>query len=124
MQTHLKDIQRTLRKTMTAPELVLWERLRYSKARIKFRRQYTFGNYILDFYSPAIKLAIEIDGESHFIDSKAQNQDLIRDNFLKKNNLTILRFTNSEIMRNLEGCLEKIGKTVDSCKSPTLPPPL
>lgn len=119
MQTHLKNLQRDLRQKMTSPELILWQKLRYNQLGIKFRRQYTFGNYIIDFYAPVLNLAIEIDGDSHFIDSLSITQDKTRDKFLEKHGITILRLLNTDVVHNLRGCLEKIQEVIEILKSPT-----
>jgi very-short-patch-repair endonuclease len=61
-----KDFRRELRRNMTEPEKQLWFALRNRQFyMIKFRRQYSVGVYILDFYAPEIRLGIEIDGDSH-----------------------------------------------------------
>src|SRR3989344_7155579 len=106
----MKDRRKVLRSDMTKPEQVLWYWLRtkYLKG-YKFRRQYSVGYYILDFYCPKLRLGIEVDGDSHF-DSKAMEYDQQRDDFLKGHNIEIIRFTNKEVMENIEGVLEKIMK--------------
>ena len=57
---------RYLRKEETETEKILWEEIRNSRLGIKFRRQHPIDMYILDFYAPEIKLAIELDGSIHF----------------------------------------------------------
>ena len=69
MQTHLKRYQRENRNNMPQPELRLWYYIRKEQLGVKFRRQYVIDNRILDFYSPQIKLGIELDGDSHFVDT-------------------------------------------------------
>tara|TARA_R110001606_G_scaffold371934_1_gene528883 strand:+ start:1346 stop:1549 length:204 start_codon:yes stop_codon:yes gene_type:complete len=59
-QTILKA--RELRKTMSKPEIMLWQQLRKKPLGIKFRRQHPIGSYILDCYCPSAKLGIEVDG--------------------------------------------------------------
>jgi len=85
---------------------------------IKFRRQFSIENFILDFYSPEIKLGIEIDGDSHFTDDKSLFKDKSRDNILlRRYGIKILRFTNLEIRQSLEGCLEIIMKEIKNTPS-------
>lgn len=103
-----KDFRRKLRSEMTQPEKLLWSKLRASQLDgFKFRRQQGIGDYIADFYCPRVKLVIEIDGESHYVDQGAE-KDRVRDKFMTENAITIIRFTNNEINENLEGVLESI----------------
>ena len=93
---------RDLRKNLTAPEQKLWHYLRYEQMNYKFRRQAIIGQYIIDFYCPKAKLAIEIDGDSHW-EGNQQELDIIRLEKLTAMNISLLRFTNIEVMRNFEG---------------------
>ncbi|WP_156467289.1 endonuclease domain-containing protein [Phenylobacterium sp. CCH12-B4] len=73
---------RALRKAMTGPEVILWTRLRgRGEDRPIFRRQHPFGSIILDFYCSALRLAIEVDGATHW-DEAAQLKDAARDRWL------------------------------------------
>jgi very-short-patch-repair endonuclease len=72
---------RRLRRNMTAPEALLRQMLRRSPAGIKFRRQYAIGPYIADFYCPAAKLVIEVDGQIHDFEQQAEH-DAARDNII------------------------------------------
>ncbi|MBW3618255.1 MAG: DUF559 domain-containing protein [Proteobacteria bacterium] len=56
---------RRMRKAMSLPEVLLWRGLRGRGGEFVFRRQHPFGAYILDFYCPAVRLAVEVDGASH-----------------------------------------------------------
>ena len=60
-----KSIRQNLRKSMPKGEIILWNRLKNSKLGYKFRRQFGINKYIVDFYCPKLKLAIEIDGKTH-----------------------------------------------------------
>lgn len=99
----LKTKRSYLRQNMPAPEIILWQKLRFKQLGIKFRRQHSIGYYILDFYAPSIKLGIEIDGESHFADEIARQKDKQRDLILFEKGIKVLRFLNPEIMNNLDG---------------------
>jgi len=104
----LKDLRRTLRKNQTPAEKLIWSKLRNKyMSGFKFFRQYSVGRYILDFYCPQAKLAIEIDGGHH---GKSENQqlDIDRTNYLKNSNIKVIRFWNSEVLGNLDGVLKKI----------------
>lgn len=105
----LKNIRQYLRKNMPVYEKLLWQKIRNKQLGIKFRRQFSIENFIIDFYSPEFKLAIEIDGDSHFMDNNVMVKDKLRDKVLyEKYKIKVLRFTNSEIKESLEDCLYKI----------------
>jgi very-short-patch-repair endonuclease len=72
--------------------------------------------YVVDFYCPEIKLAIEIDGDSHFTE-KGIEQDEIRTKLINSLNIKILRFTNDGIYNNLESALETLRKNIISATS-------
>ncbi len=108
----LKDLRRHLRHSLTPAEATLWKALQGSKlAGKKFRRQHSIGNYVVDFYCPECKLAIELDGEKHF-NSMASEYDLRRMEFLAGLNICVLRFENRAVFENPEGVLKAIRKHV------------
>ena len=82
---------------------------------LKFIRQYGVGSYVLDFYCPKLRLAIEVDGPSHF-DIWAQEYDKTRQQFIEKFNIRFLRFTNEDIYQNLEGVTEEIVNVTNKLK--------
>ncbi len=97
---------RGARNEPTSAEQFLWSKLRNKQlAGKKFRRQHSVGNYILDFYCPEYRLAIELDGDSHFTQSGVEH-DKTRTAFLNQANIQVLRFTNTEVFENLEGAKE------------------
>ena len=107
----LKTIRKALRNNMPKPEQTLWYWLRGKNLKgYKFRRQYGVGNFILDFYCPELRLAIELDGDSHFIDAKTKIRDQNRDKFLTSQNIKVIRFTNTEIVESINGVIDKILK--------------
>ncbi|MDO8599192.1 MAG: DUF559 domain-containing protein, partial [bacterium] len=71
----LKVVRSHLRASMPAPELILWQRIRNEQLGVKFRRQHSIGSAIVDFYAPSVRLAIELDGESHYVDTRARGCD-------------------------------------------------
>lgn len=102
--------RRELRKNQTEAEEILWEKLRDRRmGNLKFRRQYSAGPYILDFFCPEIRLGIELDGEQH---KEAMEYDKERDLYLKDKNIKILRFWNKEVVNNLPQVLRKIAEDV------------
>ena len=99
---------RSLRKTQTKAEQILWDALRNDQVcRLKFRRQHPFDNYILDFYNHKMKLAIEVDGEVHN-DPEVAAYDKVRTTNLNENGITVFRFSNREVENNLEEVIKKI----------------
>lgn len=101
----LKERCRLLRKSETDAERKLWQILRNKQMDgLKFFRQYSVGKYILDFYCPKYKLAIEADGSQHLENAHDNN----RTTELKKLNILVLRFWDNEILQNIEGVYEKI----------------
>jgi very-short-patch-repair endonuclease len=115
-----------LRQAMTRAEMLLW---RYVKANridgLGFRRQVPIKNYIADFVCFSAKLVIELDGESRDFEER-QKSDQSRDAFFESEGLQALRFTNEQVLSNLEGVIEIIRQTAASriCGSPpslTLP---
>lgn len=100
-------IARRFRNNLTEAEKKLWYYLRsYRKQGIKFRRQQPIGPYFPDFVCLAHKLIVELDGGQHF----GLQADKIRDEWLRKEDYTVLRFWDNEIFENIEGVLEKILK--------------
>lgn len=104
----LKDRRKILRNNMPEPEQIIWY---YLKGRnlngYKFRRQYSVGPYVLDFYCPELRLGIEIDGDSHFV-SKALKNDKVRQEAIELQNIKIIRFKNNDVTDNIEAVIEKI----------------
>ena len=99
---------RYLRKVQTIAEAKLWKVLRNNQVcNLKFRRQHAFDDYILDFYCHKIKLAIEVDGEIHN-NPEVAAYDIVRTNNLNNNGITVLRFTNTEVEKNIGKVIKKI----------------
>ena len=97
-----------LRKQQTAAEEVLWMYLKTKPLGCKFRRQHPYSIYILDFYCHPLKLAIEVDGLIHN-DAEVKQNDQQREDILKQSGISIIRFTNHQIMTNLpevQQCIE------------------
>jgi very-short-patch-repair endonuclease len=80
-------------------------------AGVKFRRQFSVGRYILDFYSSEHRLGIEADGSQHY-DDEGKKRDEVRTSDLSKLGVQILRFNDREILNNIEGVSELIQKTI------------
>ena len=109
----LKQLSRGLHKEMTDAERRLWSRIRGKQIlAIQFYRQKPIGNYIVDFYAPAVMLVIEIDGSQHF-DTENMENDNRRTKFLKEFGLTVLRFNNTQVFKQLEDVVEEIYRAVN-----------
>ncbi len=95
---------------MTPAEKQLWEALRNKQLDgLKFRRQHPVGNFILDFYCPACKLVIEVDGKIHDRPSQI-NRDNARTAKLMEYGYTVLRFRNEQVMKDLPQVLAEIKR--------------
>ena len=108
-----KQIRKDLRNKMTAPEIVLWSKLKNKQFNnCKFRRQHGIGKFIVDFYCPELKLVIEIDGANHFFDKDSEKYDNDRQKFIESQGVKVLRFTNNDILDNLNEVMEIIGQKI------------
>ncbi len=100
---NFKLIRRGLRQQMTDAELLFWSKIKNKQlCAYKFRRQYSIGPFIVDFYCPKLKLVIEIDGSQH---AKLDiiNYDSSRTAYFQSMNIKVIRYWNHEIMNNIEG---------------------
>jgi very-short-patch-repair endonuclease len=106
-----KERRRELRKNQTEVEKILWRKIRNRQINnLKFHRQYSAGHYILDFFCPEIRLAIELDGNQH---KDAVVYDKERELFLKDKDIYMIRFWNYEILKDVENVVEKICDKID-----------
>jgi len=113
---------RDLRKKQTDAERKLWSILRNRQlAGAKFRRQFSIGGYILDFYSPEYRLGIEADGGQHYED-KGRRRDEVRTKELAVLGVRILRFSDREILNNIDGIYEVIQDAIERIQPPHLNP--
>jgi very-short-patch-repair endonuclease len=105
---HIKEIRRELRKNSTEAEYYFWQYVRNQHLLgRKFRRQHSFGNYVVDFYCHEEKLVIELDGAGHFT-STGIEYDEKRTAFLESLGLRVLRIENKDILADIEGVLAYI----------------
>jgi cyclase len=98
---------RELRNDMTHAEMVLWGYLKTKPNGYKFRRQHPLGIYIADFFCYRLKLVIEVDGSVHDKEEVKIN-DAERQKIIEAEGITVLRFTNDEVMKQLEVVINKI----------------
>lgn len=106
--TRIANRARALRRNMTEPEVVLWSRL---KGRVEgrpiFRPQYAYETIVFDFYCPAAKLAVEIDGRTHW-DDEAKAKDDARDFWLASRGIAVLRVGAGEVYRSVGGVADSV----------------
>ena len=104
----LIKFRKALRNKSTSAEATLWTCLQKRKVGgFKFRRQHSVGNYILDFYCPAKRIAIELDGARHFTPA-GRKKDKKRDANLKMQNISVIRFENKLVFENQSMVLDAI----------------
>jgi len=111
-----RNKRKTLRQNATDAEQRLWQYFKSKQVGTKFRRQYSVDAYVLDFYTPRSKLAIEVDGDSHFT-ADAMQYDSGRTAYVEQFGIEVLRFSNLEIVENIEGVLEAIQAAVKRRKA-------
>lgn len=108
---NLKQASRDLRNNMTEPEKKLWSKIRNKQINgFLFLRQKIIGKYIADFYCHKLKLVIEVDGNSHYTNEGLES-DKLRDEYMSALGITTLRFSNIEVMENIDGVVSKIPLT-------------
>ena len=112
---------RALRKVMSAPEAKLWNALRKLRpSGHHFRRQVPIGRYYADFCCHKHVLIIEVDGDTHSND-QAIAHDAIRDAFLRREGYRVLRVTNLDVLRNIDGVMTEVLSSLE-LPPPSLPP--
>ena len=98
---------RQLRREPSPPEFRLWQALRERPGGFKFRRQHPFDRCRVDFYCPAAKLVVEVDGDSHSMSDNPQ-RDAGRDRWLGTLGLRVLRIDAADVMRDLDSAVTAI----------------
>ena len=115
---YLKTFRKKLRNNSTPAEAKLWTLLQKSQLEgRKFRRQHSVGNYIVDFYCPSEKLAIELDGEVHY-NEQAQLRDTERTLFLNNYGINVIRFENKLVFENTEWVLGEVKRGFNHPETP------
>jgi very-short-patch-repair endonuclease len=112
----MKERRQELRREMTEPERLLWTRIRNRQIYgCKFRRQFSICAYVVDFYSPEIKLVVEIDGPSHD-SADAIDYDKNRQEEIESLGIRIVKFTNKDVLSNLDMVINQLSETVKNQK--------
>jgi very-short-patch-repair endonuclease len=108
-----------MRQRMTEPETRFWLQVRAARFQgVKFRRQKVIGRFIADFAANEPKIIVEIDGDTHDINDQ---RDQIRTRYLNEQGYTVLRFSNLEVIENLDGVLMRLSEVVEALRNPPLP---
>ncbi|HEY3328790.1 MAG TPA: endonuclease domain-containing protein [Capsulimonadaceae bacterium] len=108
-----RNARSDLRQNQTPAETQLWSYLRGRQLDgAKFRRQYSIGDYIVDFYCGEARLIVELDGHIHNNEEQSSH-DKRRDEYLTTLGLKVLRFPNQDVLQNLPSVLSKIQQNLD-----------
>lgn len=114
----LKQRRQELRKKQTEAEKIFWKHMRNRQLYgMRFFRQYSVGPYILDFYCPQMRLAIELDGGQHTEDDKRE-YDEARSAYLQAQGIDIIRFWNHEVLHQTKSVLRRVAEKI----TPLTPP--
>ena len=112
-----REKRRQLRKNTNDAEKLVWMYLRHKQVcGERFLRQFSVDHFVLDFYCPKLKLAIEIDGESHFVDEETLKYDKDREEYIKNFGIEFLRFRNEQVYQNLDAVFSVIEKRVSELR--------
>ncbi|MGC9505526.1 endonuclease domain-containing protein [Baaleninema sp.] len=117
----IEQAAKQLRKQMTPAESRLWQALRNRKLHgLRFRRQHPVGRFILDFYCPACKLGVELDGDIH---AERVEYDTARTKEMENYGYRVIRFSNHQVLSDLDGVLDVIYQAASAAESPSSPNP-
>lgn len=111
-----KEKRRKLRNNSTKAEICLWAEIRNKKLGYRFLRQYGVGKFVIDFYSPRLKLAIEVDGVTHLTKEELE-YDERRQFEIEQLGIQFIRFTNLEVYNEITNVIEKISDKIKSINS-------
>ena len=109
-----KTLARNLRTNMTNAEQLIWSKIRRKQiGDLQFYRQKNISHYIVDFYCPKGKLIVEIDGGQNY-EKVEMKKDQERDRYLQGLGLTVLRFSDIDVLKNIDGVIERIHEHIKS----------
>ncbi len=106
-----QEKRRELRRSMTYCEKLVWQHLRKKQLGYRFLRQYSIDQFVIDFYCPELKLAIELDGDVHEIPEQKE-YDIARQKYLETFGITFVRITNEEYLSNPNMAFLKIENAI------------
>lgn len=102
---------RRLRRALSLPEMLLWRLLRVRRRQLRFRKQHPIGPFVADFYCPAAKLVIEIDGATH---NERQNADSKRDHYMSSLGLRVIRIPAGDVLADPEAVADAIYRLCEA----------
>jgi very-short-patch-repair endonuclease len=109
----LKQWARDLRNNSTLGEVLLWQKLKGRQMMgYRFLRQRPIGSFIADFYCPKLRLVIEVDGKSHWLDHN-RKRDIIKDRYLNSIGLEVIRIEDSAVKHKMTAVLEEITNWIE-----------
>jgi very-short-patch-repair endonuclease len=108
-----QEKRRSLRNNTTYCEKIVWLHLRKRQLGYRFLRQYSVDHFVIDFYCPELKLAVELDGDVHNLPEQKE-YDIARQKYLEKFGIKFIRITNEEFLGNPNKAFGKIEKKIIS----------
>ncbi len=100
-----------LRNNMTETESKLWERLAKNKLKVRFKPQHPIASFVADFYCHKAKLIVEVDGGTHYT-KDGKEQDALRTNELERLGLLVIRFSNSQVLADIDSVIAEISEQI------------
>lgn len=111
---------RRLRRQLSLPEMLLWGLLRLSRRELRTRKQHAIGPFVADFYCPAAKLVIEIDGATH---NERQRADAGRDDYMSSLGLSVIRIPAADVLADPEAVADAIYRLCAAAAGPSTTQP-
>jgi very-short-patch-repair endonuclease len=111
---------RRLRRKLSLPEMLLWRLLRLTRRELRFRRQHPIGPYVADFYCPAAKMVIEVDGATHDYRSDADEK---RDAYMESLGLKVIRVAAGDVLADPEVVSDGIYRLCEAAAGPSTTQP-
>jgi len=111
---------RRLRRQLSLPEMLLWRLLRLKRRELRFRKQHAIGPYVADFYCPAAKTVIEVDGATH---DWRQDGDGRRDAYMESLGLKIIRIAAADVLADPEVIADGIYRLCEASVGPSTTQP-
>ena len=111
---------RRLRRQLSLPEMLLWRLLSLSRRELRFRKQHAIGPYVADFYCPAAKVVIEVDGAAH---EHRHERDLARDAFMTSLGLKVVRIPAADVLADPEAVADNIFRLCTAGAGPSTTQP-
>jgi len=104
-------IARGLRRALSPPEVLLWQRLRLRPCGVKFRRQHPVGRYVADFYAPDARLIVEVDGVAHDRGDRPE-RDALRDDRLREQGFVVVRIAASDVLKDVDAVVDGLVRLI------------